>query len=505
MAHFSPDMALYPELAVSSARRLCAGLLVTFAAVVAVACDGGDTRARIDDSRNALFADSSQGTTSLGNHRTTAALTLSNQLVGTSAEGDEADLRVRWRMNDAVIAAVRDATRVVVKLDTAPGEQHVLLRQSLEDGVTEGELDVVVPTTGDVEAITVGLEGLAEGVVDDLQHYATLALPRVLSAEDTPLEHITTLHAHLVPNSYQTSIANGRRLHRFAVRVEADLDGSAPALSSDAAAQNAGTVSVTGLEKATSQHFVAFEDGFNDPESPVTAVYEQEPVTVFLVMDVSSSISLAGAADDLLDAVSATLLNLAPVARFDLRVFASDVFEINSLRDLVFDDLTDSGTAFYRALDTALDDAEAVAGDVVLIGFTDGRDFASRNFYPAFLSHEQVLEYVLNRLHYVGQARRAQAGARFESHFVSLGSDIDSIALQRLAEAGQGSYFASYTNDTVKDAFSHLTRGVRGLYQLEYSSQQQAGDAPLVLQVQANDVTSNPVELPTRAGLAPPD
>jgi|GEM_PF-1080192 len=503
MAQFWPDTTDHCATRSTASRLVCTALAGSLV-LLGVACDNGDTRARESANTGGLFADSALNAGDQSIVRAATALSVSSQLVGTSSAGDEADLRVSWRMRNAVIPALRESTRLVVKRSTHSGEQQVLSRQNLDDGATEGEVDIVVPTTADIAHITVGLEGLAEGIVDDLAPYATLTLPSLLSAEDTPLDQITSLYAGLVPHSYRSSVEDGRRVHRFSVRVEADLDGSAQSPSGDAVADN-GRVSVTGLDRATSRHFLAFEDGFNDPESPVRAVYQQEPVTVFLVMDVSSSISLAGAADDLLDAVSATLLNLAPVAQFDLRVFASDVFEIDSLRDLVFDDLSDSGTAFYRALDTALDDAEALSGDVVIIGFTDGRDFASRNFYPAFLSHEQVLDHVLGGLHNVGQAKRDLAGTRFESHFVSLGSDIDSEALQRLAQAGQGTYFPSYSADTVKDAFEHLTRGVRGLYQLEYSSQQLAGDAPLVLQVQANDVTSNLLELPTRAALAPSD
>lgn len=463
------------------------------------ACDNGDVRRR--GGGEDLFADQPAGASNSASPDTDSVLSLSSQLVGASSAGDEADLIVRWRLDADAVPAIQRSTRLVTVLTTTSGEQQVLSRQRVEADATEGEIDLVVPTTTDVETITVGLEGLASGVVDDAPAYATLSLPSVLSAEDTPIEQITNLFATEVPDSYRSAVEDGRRVHRFAVRVEANLDGSDP----DSPVKPDGRVSVTGLERTTSQHFIAIEGGVPDPESPVRAEYQQEPVTVFLVMDVSSSITLAGAADELLDAVSRTLLNLAPVARLDLRVFASDVYEIDSLRDLAFDDLTDSGTAFYRALDTALDDAETVTGDVVIIGFTDGRDLASRNFYPAFLSHKQVLDYIQDRLDNVGQAKRELARTRFEAHFVSLGSDVDTAALEQLAEAGQGSHFPSYTNDTVKQAFEHLTQGVRGLYQLEYSSQQLAGDESLVLQVKANGVYSNQVELPTRSGLAPSD
>lgn len=457
-----------------------------------VACEGGDIRSA-NGLAPQLFDD---GVVTLNDATTDRSLVqLDPRLVGTSADGRTADLVIAWALTPAAQAAIARNTTLLVAATTHSGEQSVLSRHRVEEGQTQGEIDVTVPVDTDVMEVTVGLDGLTPGIVDDLPSATSLTLPSVIQVEPTPEDQIVSLRAELVPGSYRAEIEGGRRVHRFAVNVEGELADS----------PGEGPVSITGLDSATSRHFIAFEDGIDDPESPVMASFEEQRVTVYLVMDVSSSVTLAGAADDLLDAVSRTLLALAPYARFDYRVFASDVYEIDSLRDLDFDELTDSGTAFYRAVDTALDDAEAHDGDVVLIAFTDGRDLASRNFYPAFLSHEQVLDHVANRLANVADARRQHSGARFEAHFVSLGSEIDTHALERLAQAGNGAHFPSFSNDTVQDAFSHLTRGVLGQYQLVYSSQQRAGDAALVLQVQANGIQAPPITLPTRAGLAPSD
>lgn len=467
-------------------RSALAWLAVSCVGMLA-ACEGGDVR-RNANSDVALLDD---GQITLSSGVSDAPLIdVDTRLLGTSANGRVADLELQWSLAPEAQPAIRRSTTLVVTARSADGGTEILTRERVAVDELDGEIDVAIPVDTPVTEITLGLEGLVAGLVDDLPAVTSVSLPNVLTVPPTPVDQITSLQAELVPNSYRSEIENGRRWHRFAVRVEGELADGAP--------NQAGPVSITGLDQDTSRHFTAFEGGINDPESPVTARFEEQRVTVYLIMDVSSSVSLAGAADDLIDAVARTVLTLAPFAQFDYRVFASDVYEIESLRDLNFDDLNDSGTAFYRAVDSAIDDAESHHGDVLMIAFTDGRDLASRNFYPAFLSHEQVLEHVVNRLENVVEARQRLSGSRFEAHFVSLGSDIDTAALERLARAGSGAHYASFENNTVGDAFAHLTRGVLGHYELEYSSQQLAGDAPLVLQVQANGVLAQPVELPVQ-------
>ncbi len=501
MAGSSAPSIITPDLVL--VRWLRGAATAAFCLTCLWACGGGDVRTPAQ-SDAVLLED---GTVDLTESSSAPPLIrVSSRLVGTSGDAKEADIVIDWTLDQAGREVLTRNSVVFVAVLGADGSRTVVSRQRIEasddDETVEGEIDVVVPADTDVAEIQVGLDNIEAGRVTDAPTYATVNLPAVLRAEDTDLDRILNLRASLEPGSYTSAVEDGRRMHRFSVRVEAELDGIT---DENAESSSDSWVSVTGLDFATSQHFIAVEDGYNDPESPVRAAYVEQPITVFLVMDVSSSITLAGAADELLDAVSRTLLALAPVAAFDLRVFASDVFEIDSLRDLAFDELTDSGTALYRAVDTALDDIESTPGDVVLIGFTDGRDLASRNFYPAFLSHGQVLDYVADRLANVGTARRELLGQRFEAHFVSLGSNIDIDALNLLAAAGNGAHYPSYSTDTVKHAFEHLTSGVRGVYQLEYSSQQQAGDSSLVLQVHANGVSSQPIELPTRVGLAPSD
>lgn len=468
-----------------ASRTRCISALVGLTVLLLIGCDGGDTRVR-DGSAASLQQDATLP--AVGGP---SAIEVTTRVRGASADASEADLVLDWSLAPHVRPALNDRSRLVVRLDDGQGGSRVLSRQRIADD--GGEIDVTVPADDTGATLTLGLEGLSDGIIDDLPAHTTLTLPELLRPPSTDLTTLTSLSATLRPDSYASVVEDGRRLHRFALQVDATLaDGR--------------VTSVTGLDAAASHHFKALEFGVDDPESPVRASWASEPVTVYLIMDVSSSVSLAGAADTLLDAVSRTLLALAPVATFDYRVFASDVRRLPSLRDLAFDDLEDSGTAFYRAIDTTLDDIEQHAdGDVVIIAFTDGQDFASRNFYPALLSHRQVRDHVASRLRNVRAARATLGGKRLEAHVVSLGSDIDAEALQSIADAGGGQWFASYQNDTISGAFAHLTDGVRGVYELEYSSQQLPDDTEIVVEVHAGDVHAEPVRLPTRAGLAPSD
>ena len=310
-------------------------------------------------------------------------------------------------------------------------------------------------------------------------------LPAVVSPAPLPLERLESLGAALVPGSAASSVESGRRLHRFTVRVDGILDGRGP-------------VAVTGLDADVPAHFRVREGGALDPESPVRGAWHSEPIAVYLVLDTSASIVLAGAADLLLDAVARTLGELAPVATFDYRTASSEVRSVRGLREVAFDtdEASGSGTAFHHAVETAVDDIERRGeAHAVIIGFTDGRDFASRNFHPEFGSEAQLLRHVTSRLQGLRTARESAPDASFAAHFASLGSDIDVAALEALAAAGGGRHVASDAPGALEAAFDELAAGLRGVYRLEYSSQRLAGDAPLQLEIVAGALSAT-VALP---------
>lgn len=175
----------------------------------------------------------------------------------------------------------------------------------------------------------------------------------------------------------------------------------------------------------------------------------------------------AGAADALLDAVARTLAALSPVATFDCRTVSTEVRRVRGLRDVEFDTDTasGSGTAFHHAIETVVDDIEARDDTrTVVIGFTDGRDFASRNFHPEFGSDDQVLRHVTARLRRLRASRPAAGGDEkgFELHIASLGADIDVVALDALAGAsggaGGGRHVSSADAGALEAAFGQLHR-----------------------------------------------
>ena len=484
-------------------------LVVLTLCLLVGACDSDqllDSQAQISANGGiSAFDDAAPG---IVNQR--SVFTLNSRIHAASANGSEADLVIRYTLNDLVEPALRSATRIRVDLQDADGNYTLLSRTRLADRRLNGEIEVTVPVNAQSRGLRVSLDGLGANLVTDLARYSTITLPSVFEQPAIDLGKVDDVTAELVDGSYSSSVEGNRRLHRFAVRVEGTLNEAESELGLEAGQR----VSVTGLEQNIARHFHALEYGFEDVESPVSANYGAEKLDVYLVMDVSSSITQAAAAHHLLDTVSRTVIALGRVANFNYRMFTRDVAELDSLRSIDFD-LNDSGTALYRALDTALDDIENFGSnhqDKIIIAFTDGRDFSSRNFYPAFLSHEQVLDYITQRLGNVAQVQREYLNRRMELYMVGIGTDIDEQGLQSMVDSvavhandadssdeGESGFFTApnYTNVEINRAFAHLTNSIKGVYYLEYSSQQTPDDTDLVLDVVVNGIHADPVRLPT--------
>ena len=466
--------------------------MVLAALAVLGGCDGGDVIAGRDGGapdasgtpgRPGPYADGAPtaGTDAPPGAAGAPLLTVRARLTGASATADEIDLALDWDVRAAGLPALGPSTRLEAVLVLPDGTSRALARTRVASDAPRGRVDVTLatPVEGTLALELRELDGIGP---DDPRARTAVDLPSVVAPAPTPLGRLESLDVSLVPGSASSAPHGARRLHRFAVRVEGEL--------------GAGPVSVTGLEADVGAHFRVWEDGHVDPESPVRAAWRGEPLAVYLVLDASSSIALAGAGDALLDAVSRTLGALAPVATFDYRAVTGRVRRLDDLRALELDAPgSESGTAFHHGVDTALDDIEdRDEAHAVIVGFTDGRDFASRNFYPGAGSDAEVLERVAGRLEAL-RAARARDGASLEAHFASLGADIDLAALERLAAAGGGRHVPSDDAPALAEAFADLANGLRGLYRLEYDSQRFAGDGALELEVRAGELSAR-VALP---------
>lgn len=408
------------------------------------------------------------------------AIYVNSRLQSTSADGNEADLVLAYRIDSAARDSIGSGTHVRVELNDVTGARTLLTRSRVADDALSGEVEVTVPVTNTPSTITVGLEGLRSSIIDDLPAYSVLSLPSVLRRQSTELADVDELKVTLVPDSYSSALENNRRVHRFAVEVEGRLGNTA----------DNPYHSISGLEENVTRHFKVEEGGQLDVESPVTVDYSRLNTVVYLVLDVSSSMVHSGAAHDLLDSVARSIIALAGVAEFDIRIFAGDVYQLGSLREINFDNLTESATAFYLAMDTTLDDIDSrglTNQDSVLIAFTDGRDFSSLNYFPAFRSQTQMQEYIEQRLRNVKRSQDQFYGQQLDTYFVSLGSNVDSEAMQKLASEGGGQYLQTFENSDIENAFASVTNNIRGVYYLEYSSQRTSIANDLELTVAVGD------------------
>jgi len=317
------------------------------------------------------------------------------------------------------------------------------------------------------------------------------------------------MHVELVPGSYNSEVVGDRREHRFAVRVLAKYNDLASQQSTNCEALSledieSGTLQpVIGLDKKADANFVALEYGEADVESPVTVSYSKESLGVYLVMDVSSSVVESRVAHYMLDAVSRSVISLAQFSDFNYRIFGTNVYELGSLRDINFDDPAGSGTALYYSIDTALDDIEnyAPAGqNKIIIAISDGHDLASRNFYPAFKSHEQVREHIAQRIVNVQEGQNQFYDSQLQAYFLELPGAGDSGSsgdnMQMLAQLSGGTHFDASDRQGLQESLQTITDHVGGSYDLVYSSQQTPDDTELELRVHAGGCAFT-IPLPT--------
>ncbi|MEE9333828.1 MAG: hypothetical protein V3U65_07030 [Granulosicoccaceae bacterium] len=436
------------------------------------------------------------------------ALQISSTFTGASANGREADMLLRYKVSPQVRPAVTSATELVVSINKN-GVATELHRQKIDTEAMEGDLDITIEPSTSGTSLVVGLDHLNANIVTDTPTYSTVSLPYALELKDSHFANIVGMHVELVPGSYNTAVVGDRREHRFAVRVFAQYSDQISQESASCEAFSLEDVEsgilqpVIGLDKNADANFVALEYGEVDIESPVTVSFSKESLGVYLVMDVSSSVVESGVAHYMLDAVSRSVISLAQFSEFNYRIFGTNVYELGSLRDINFDDPAGSGTALYYSIDTALEDIESYAPagqNKLIIAISDGHDLASRNFYPAFESHDQVRKYIAQRIVNVQEGQNQFHNSQLQAYFLELpgagsgGNSDDNM--QQLAQLSGGTHFEASDKQGLKNSLQTITDHVGGSYDLVYSSQQTPDDTDLALRVHAGGCAFT-IPLPT--------
>ena len=435
-----------------------------------------------------------------------ALLQVQSNMIGTSANGSTVDLRLSYSLDPYIRTALKAGSYVLFTYVAADQAPLVVGSSTITDTLS-GELDVTVPTNDENAKLLASIENIIPDLVDEADVLVT-QLPAVGQRETTDLSLVQGLSAQLVDGSYTSHVADGRRIHEFAVRVIDPTAGPIANLIADASDRAAIAYSVTGLEDEVSAHFFALENGFEDIESPVTVSFTEHPLSVYLVIDASRSVVESRQSHQLLNAVSNTVIALSKNAQFDYRMFTGDVERLADLRELDFDSREASATALYYALDTALNDIErtgSVDQDKVVMVFTDGKDLASRNHYDNdFIDNEQVHEYIVQRVDQVRRTQQNELEKSFQVYTVGFydansGIDVQDEVNKLDAIASAGGTGASYNNFNeadIESAFTSVVNNVKGVYYLQYSSQQTASDNELELVVRVNGHEAK-VTLPT--------
>ena len=281
------------------------------------------------------------------------------QLLSASADGSEADVRV---LVETEIGANEQA---YLQLDIMGGNLSSPIHYNaglVDGGMNTHSFDLVVPFVSSISGqfsarAYLSKEPMADysANLDQSTQNFTLGFPAGL----TSLDDVASVDLQVIPGSYSSALINEngiqRRVHYFSAQV---FD------------QN--NVSISGLDTDTQKYFRAYEDGNFDVESGVTVDSRQNQIRVYLIIDVSSSITQADAVEALREAAAQTVLSLSSFSSFNYREFSGNVRKLSNLRELNFEENI-SATALYRSVDSALSDIEMDASeeDIVVVAFTD--------------------------------------------------------------------------------------------------------------------------------------
>jgi len=478
-------------------------LLALFLCIGLQACD--QTNSAVprfvaeEGNRGFKFDDQFAGATSTDG----SLLRVHSRIASTSSNGEEADVVLTYSIDPYIRPALRPGSYVQFSYVTEDNQTRPLARSNITDDLA-GSVEVTIPTTVHNANIAAGIDGLVPGVIDDTGILISVT-PAIPVHKSTDLNNIGAVNMQLVDGSYETELKNGRRLHRFAVRV---TDPTAKPVFPNGDGPSDYQYSISGLEAEASSLFSIAENGVVDIESPVTVNFERHKQEVYLVIDRSKSIVESRLAHRVIDAVSRAVITLAKNAEFDYRLFSQQVERVESLRQFEFDTDTESGTALYYAIDRTLADIEQFGSfnqDKIVIVFTDGMDLSSRNHYnDAFIDNDQVFEFVKQRVsqvvtdqlnNYDRQLKVYTMGFYEESE----GVDIP-LEIARLDEiASNGGTKHSYNNQntqSIQQAFDAVVQNIQGVYYLQYSSQQTATNNKLQLSLTIDGHEPAIIDLP---------
>ena len=389
-----------------------------------------------------------------------------HSFVGASASGEQIYLGLNVTLDE-----LGDTQFIKVLLEDEDGNEV----GSSSTAVTEGtnEYQVSAGLNSGLNNITAHVYATknSEDTINNTNVKASVdEISTDFRSREQDFAQVSAVDLQVVEDSYESELVEGRRVHRFAVKVFDQNNNS-----------------VSGLEADTSNYFTIYEDGVVDVESGVELDTRQSQVKVYLVLDVSSSITQANQQSAVLDAASKAVVSLSQYATFDYREFSGDYREIESLLDLSFE-TANSATALYYTLDNLIDEINSEESSVI-IAFTDGRDLASRNYYPEAASHNAVRDMVADKIETTRTTLSQDAAAgSLTTYFIGLGSNIDTDSLQLLATSGGTESLFAADEAELSEVFITVANIIQDTYNLEYSSQQTPDDTTLQLSVEVNGV-----------------
>ncbi len=405
-------------------------------------------------------------------------------------DGSGTELVLLYTLTDVDPDGLPAGASLVITIIDEDGDPLVVTGQiPLQPDSDSGQIEIIAPgNTGEVAAVAT-LEIDDPETEDEVESETVGLLEIDLSNAVRPSDifAIEDFSLELVENSYESSLAGQRRLHRFTVRAY-DQD----------------CVSIRGLSEDVGEYFQLFENFFVDVESPVIYDSRNSFIRVYFVLDASSSVT---------DTDRQQLMNAAAYASdrmrddyvVDFRQFSGDIVKLDSYRDYEPDD-GQSATAFYYAIDTVLQEIEERGRNDdynVIIGFTDGIDLASRNHYGPGFSNDAIQALIRDRVEQFRTAPDFTHGSGLELHLLSVGNVLEQKpALDALASAGGGQHLFASDKSALEPMLESLVNRILATYHLQYSSQQQADDSDLLLEVTINDIVK-PLQIRNVGGFDP--
>ena len=393
--------------------------------------------------------------------------------------------RLHWQLRDDIAATIEAGSQLRITPYAAAKDPKQLpagetVTVPMDATNTRGEL--VLPLSDELTSVVlaVALDATADSPSPLWTHgSAPLELPKKLL--QAAAEPASSLYPHLVPGSYVSRIKDGRREHRLALRVLDQNCRSVPRIKQrEPGANGPGDLTI-------------LENDRVDSESSLEVTHGHNEITLYLVIDVSSSIG--DDAPQVVDAAqSVTEIFESRGYLVDIRQFSGTVTRLASLEDLRFE-TGESATAMYYAIDTVLDDIgqrSANSDHNAILVLTDGQDYASRNYYRGALDTSAVYTYLQQRIAEIRDSGLKSLepnpfGAGLELHTVSVdrygNQPVDHQRLEELSWEGGGMYTPLADFHEIKPAFDAVSNAILDTYHLTYSSQQRPNDTALSVRI----------------------